>query len=335
MENQKKAGIAAKKQNEKKIKWVLAGICSLLALSVIAGILWGQFYIPLGCVFVVGGILLLSMRMTFDNVAMTFFAYAAFIVMLIVGAVLLYKGLTAGINRQDDLQYTQSLGVSAEELLATTNSEGTQYAVVKDGVISRRLLPENYQALRAEDIGAVLIVSTSHSKVGSYSGGGTAYRTDMKISLKSLKTGEIISNTTLSGDDPPKSIRVSPLDPNRDRYGNPPSDERIKNACVSLIERAKEEEVRKSQVTLFSEEELLELFRQIITQTAGEDGWSSMNKVESAIKEVEPNFSITDYGYKSLYLYFKNDLHYTVKERDMSDFISYMSSPDYVRWAGE
>ena len=335
MEHLTKAGIAAKMQNEKKTKWVLAGIGSLLALSVIAGVLWGQFYIPLGCVLVLGGILLLTMKLTFDSGAMTFFAYTAFIVMLIVGAVLLYQGLTAGMNRQDDLQYTRSLGVSAEELVAMTNSEGTQYAVVKDGVLSRRLLPENYQALRAEDIGAVLIVSTIHSKVGSYSGGGTAYRTDMNISLKSLKTGEIIGNTTLSGDDPPRQVRVSPLDPNRDRCGNPPSDERIKNACVSLIEKAQEEEARKSRVVLFSEEELLELVHRKITQTAGEDGWSSVDKVESAIKDEEPDFSITDYGCKSLYLYFKNDPHFAVKERDMSDIISYLSSPDYVRWAGE
>ena len=335
MENRQNAWEMAKQRRNRKYRLLLIAVGIVFALSVIAGIILGQFYIPLGCIFVLGGILLLSLRFTSGGEALPVYAYIAFTVMLIVGAVLLYKGLVSGVNRQDDLQYTQSLGVSAEELLATTNSEGTQYAVILDGVLSRRLLPEAYQAQRAEDIGAVLIIHTTHRKVGSYTNGGTAYRTDLSISLKSLKTGETISSTSISGDDPPKHIRVSPLDPNTDRYGNPPSDEQIKKTCVSMIEKAKIEEQRKSRVTILSEEELLVFFRRIIAKLADDDGWAEVNRVDKEVKEAEPDFSIEDYGYKSLMLYFKNDPHYAVKERDWSNTMVFLTSLDYVRWTGE
>ena len=322
-------------QMNNKLRWILIGDGILFAFSIIAGIIWKQLYIPLGSFFVLVAISILLLKLTFDNGLFTFGFYVLLVIVLIVGGVLLYKGFTDVFNQQDDLQYTKSLGVSVEEILATTNSEGTRYAVVLDGVLSRRLLPEEYQAKLPEDIGAVLIINTAYDKVGQYSGGGTAYKAKLKIQLKSLKTGETFVTETLTGEDPPSSIRVSPLDPNRDRYGKLPSDEKIKATCVSMIEKAKKEEERKNKVTLLSAEELLDFAHQKITQTVGEDGWAGINNVQMAMKEAEPNFSIEDYGYKSLISYFESDPHFFVKKRDLSDAMAFFTSQDYVRWTDE
>ena len=43
----------------------------LLAAAAIAGLVWGQFYIPLGCAFALFGILFLAMRLDLDNPAYT------------------------------------------------------------------------------------------------------------------------------------------------------------------------------------------------------------------------------------------------------------------------
>ena len=335
MENVLNARNAAKKQMEAKTRWLLIGIGTLLALSVIAGLVWGQLFIPLGCAFVLGAILLLSMRLSYGSATMNAIAYTMLVVMLIVGGILLYKGLSSGVNRQDDLQYTQSLGISSEELIATTDSEGTQYAVVMDGVISRRLLPEAYQAERAEDIGAVLIIETSYRKVGTYSNGGKAYKPELTISLKSLKTGEIIRTTTLYGDEPPKHVRTSPLDPNKDRYGDLPSDKSISSTCVSMIEKAQQEEQRQSRVTILSEEELLDFVHRMITQTADADGWASVSDVQDAMKAANPDFSFSDYDCPGLWQYCSNDPHFAVKELDYSDPTTILSPHTFVRWAGQ
>lgn len=335
MEYTQNTRFTAKKQMEAKTRWLLIGMEILLALSVIAGIVWGQFLIPLGCAFVLGAILLLSMRLSYGSAAMNAVAYTMLIVMLIVGAGLLYKGLSAGVKRQDDRQYTQSLGISAEELLAITDSEGTQYAVVRDGDISRHLLPEAYQAKRVEDIGAVVIIKTTYNKVGSYSNGGKAYRPELTLSLKSLKTGEIISELTLYGDEPPTHVRISPLDPNKDRYGDLPSDKTISTNCVSMIERAQSEEQRKSRVTILSEAELLDFVHRMITQTADADGWASLSDVQDAIKAADPDFSFSDYDCPGLWQYCSSDPHFAVKELDYSDPTTILSPHNFVRWAGQ
>ena len=315
-------------------KFFLAGAGILAALSVVAGIIWGQLFIPLGCIAILVGVLVFSMKLQFDTVTTDLAVKAVLAVMIVVGAVLLFKGLTAGFGRQDDLTYTESLGVTADELLATTGSEGARYAVIWDGVFSRRLLPEEYRAERAEDIGAVLILQTVHHKTGSYTNGGTAYQTNVKITLKSLKTGEELSTYTLYGGDAPSHVRTSPLDFNTDRYGAAPSDESIMNACVSLITRTAAEQARKSRVVLLSGEELTAFIRQKVGETAGADGWSKVNDVEEALKKADPDFTITDYGFGSLLLFFRADSRFALKERDTSDIIYYISSSDYVRWAG-
>ena len=321
-------------RNEKARKPLLIGTGILFAVSVIAGLVWEQIYIPLGCAFVLGGILLLSMKLNMGSAALTFCAYASFIIMLVVGAVLLGNGLSTGFKKQDNRQYTQSLGVSAEEVLAITHSEGTKYAVVMDGVLSRHLLPEEYQAREADDIGAVLIITSAHKKTGAYSNGGRAYRTDLTISLKSLKTGEIIRTATLYGEEPPRHVRISPLDPNKDRYGKPASDQSISSCCVSLIQAAQGEEERQSRTALLSGEELLEVVRRAVTQSTGKDGWAREIDVNKAIKEEYPDFSIKDYGYSSLTQYCKSDARFAVKERDLSNAMEFFTSLDYVRWTG-
>ena len=333
MENRENPWKKAQQQRMKKYRKLLIMAGIPVAISVIAGLIWGQFLIPLGCLFAAVGILLLTDKTSYDSDAVNYGLKAAYVVMIIFGGVLLFNGLAAGLGRQDDQSYAQSLGVSAEEVLATTDSEGTQYAVIRDGALSRRLLPAEYQAERAEDIGAVLIVNTVHEKTGSYTNGGTAYRTNVRITLKSLKTGEVLSSTVLYGSEPPSHVRISPLDPNKDRYGAAPSDESIRSTCVTMITQAQAEEARRSRVTLLSEEALLALVRQKVADTAGEDGWSSVNAVESALVNADPDFSIQDYGFGTLMQYFKSDARFAVKERDLRDFVNYMTSSDYVRWA--
>ncbi|MCR5295359.1 MAG: OST-HTH/LOTUS domain-containing protein [Lachnospiraceae bacterium] len=333
MYNQRNTLNMANKKADLKKNSLLIGAGVLFALSAVVGLMWGQLLIPLGCAAVVGGILLLSMKLSFDNGGMTAAANAMFVVAIIVGGVLLFKGLTAGIGRQDDLSYTKSLDITADELLATKGSEGTQYAVVRDGLISRHLLPTEYSAERVEDIGEVLIVNTVHSKTGSYTNGGTAYRTNVVITLKSLKTGETIDSTTLYGSDPPSHVRISPLDPNKDRYGSAPSEGSIRNAIATMISREKAEEARQSRVTLLSDDELLDLMHGVITASVGDDGWSSFFGVEDKLKEANPDFSIKDYGYKDLKDYFKSDAHYEVNLRSITD-PDYWVRADYVRWAG-
>ena len=317
-------------------KWVLPGAVALFALSAVAGILLGQFFIPLGCLILLAGGLMMLMKLDMDNSMLFLVTRVAFAALIILGAVLLYKGLSSGVNRQDDLQYTESLGITAEELLAVTGSEGDKYAAVVDGAISRRLIPVQYRAEKAEEIGAVLIVTTSYNKTGSYTNGGTAYKGYVTINLKSLKTGEVIDTTTLSGDEPPQSVRTSPLDPNKDRYGKMPSDDRISSACASLIEGALKEAERKNRVTLLSEEELREFVRNAVDRTAGDDGWSREYSVENALKEDNPDFTFKDYGFKDLLDYCKNDSRFAVKEREFTtDAMALFTSSDYVRWAGE
>ena len=317
-------------------KWVLPGAIILFVLSAAAGIIWEQFFIPLGCLILLFGVLMMLMKLDMGSSMLFMVTRVAFAGLIILGAVLLYKGLSSGVSRQDDLLYTESLGITADELLATTGSEGTKYAAVVDGAISRRLIPAEYRAEKAEEIGAVLIVTTSYSKAGSYSGGGTAYKGQVAVTLKSLKTGEVLGKETLYGDDPPQSVRISPLDPNRDRYGRMPSDDRISGTCVFLIESSLREAERKSRVTLLPESELAGFVRRAVDQAAGDDGWSSVTSVESALKKANPDFSIKDYGFESLLDYCRSDSRFAVKERKLtSDVVAYLTSSDYVRWTGE
>ena len=322
------------KKNMMPKKGLLVAGGILLAAAAIAGLVWGQFSIPLGCAFALFGILFLAMRPDLDNPAYNIFSKVGFALAIIIGCVLLCKGLTAGVNVQDDRNYAQELGVTADQVLAMRDSEGTKYVVIKDGELTRRYLPEEYLAQTPDEIGGVVIIRTVSSRVGYYTNGGNAYRTNHEISLMSLKTGETLRSTTLYGENPPEHATSHVFDFDKDRYGEPSSDEKIRKNCVSLVENEENEQARRGRVTLMTEEEMVEFVHEAITETKREDGWSDIDDVTEALAEADPDFSITDYGHEGLFLYFKADARYEVKTPDYSDPIQAVMGSYYVRWAG-
>ena len=175
------------------------------------------------------------------------FAYAfernktAFIA-LAVAAVLLIT-VPAGISVVDGIigeMYHQAITAEGQPL-RVDDSTGDKFVMydTDSGRYFFDYLSDEYKAAATSEVAAVLKFNTSAKKVGTYGSVGDAYQYRVNISLYDCTTGETFDSTTVLGGDPPETLRVKSVSAifGRDGYGSKPSDDDLKDACLSLIQR--------------------------------------------------------------------------------------------------
>lgn len=119
----------------------------------------------------------------------------------------------------------------------SADNNGTRYAVYSkdEDMFVDRYLKDEYQALTAEDVRAVLYIDEGEKVVGRYEGQGNAYQRYITITLVDQRTGQMVYSETVYGGDPPRSISTKIGSKNQSGYGSAPAVKDIEKVCERMI----------------------------------------------------------------------------------------------------
>ena len=67
-------------------------------------------------------------------------------------------------------------------------------------------LPKELRASKHEEVGTIIFVNEQEKKVGSYLGGGKAYRYEWTITIVNFIEGSLVDQQTFLGSQPPDEI---------------------------------------------------------------------------------------------------------------------------------
>lgn len=112
--------------------------------------------------------------------------------------------------------------------------------LVDEDVYTHDYIPRGKWALTAEEVVAVLRITRGAEMVSQYNyigqtgqgNAGEGYRRFVTIDLVDMRTGTVVLTQTVYGGDPPRLLFA---DDNGVGYGEPPTDEEIRQVCTSMI----------------------------------------------------------------------------------------------------
>lgn len=124
-------------------------------------------------------------------------------------------------------------------VVVSADISGDRYVVydAEDKRYIRKYLPEDKQALTAQEVCAVIRLTEGKEVVGYYEGQGKAYQRYLTIELVDQRTGKTVYAQTVYGGEPPRSISVKSGARNQNGYGSHPAEADVTQTIQSMISR--------------------------------------------------------------------------------------------------